>query len=373
VKAVAIFPRTREIRVIDHPEPKIESSTQVKLRILEVGVCGTDKELCSFDYGTPPEGSEYLVIGHESLGEVIEVGPDVSQFKVGDLAVVMVRRPCHHKNCVPCCAGRQDFCYTGDFTERGINKAHGFMTEFVVDEEKYMIRVPQEIRSIAVLTEPLTIAEKAVKQLWTVQERLPWEIRHSKVAHGKGYAHHAVVLGAGPVGLLGAMVLVKNEFKTCAYSREPITDLKASLIKAIGADYVSAATHSPEQLAKQVGNIDLVFEAAGASQVSFELLKVLGTNGAFIFTGIPAKKAPVPVDIDFIMRNVVLKNQDVFGSVNASHENFSDAVTDLTVFNKNWSNTVQALITKRYAIDTAELQDVLLGKVGGIKNTIKIS
>src|SRR5271169_3473488 len=111
MKAIAVFPGTREIKLIDHPEPAIESPTQVKLRILEVGVCGTDKEICQFDYGTPPPGSEYLVLGHESLGEVVEVGAQVSGFKPGDLVVTMVRRPCDHPDCMACRAGRADFCY----------------------------------------------------------------------------------------------------------------------------------------------------------------------------------------------------------------------------------------------------------------------
>src|ERR1051326_3055849 len=128
MKAIAVFPGKREIRLIDHPEPRISTPTDVKLRILEVGVCGTDKEICAFEYGTPPDGSDYLVIGHESLGEVVEVGNAVSRVKIGDLVVPMVRRPCPHETCLACHSGRQDFCYTGDFTERGIKMQNGFMT-----------------------------------------------------------------------------------------------------------------------------------------------------------------------------------------------------------------------------------------------------
>src|SRR3989442_958956 len=160
MKAIAVFPGKREIRLVDHPEPKISKPSDVKLRILEVGICGTDKEICAFEYGTPPDGSDYLVIGHESLGEVVEVGSRVSRVKIGDLVVPMVRRPCPHDTCLACRSGRQDFCYTGDFTERGIKMQHGFMTEFIVDDEHYMNVVPRELRDVAVLVEPLTIAEK---------------------------------------------------------------------------------------------------------------------------------------------------------------------------------------------------------------------
>jgi len=142
MKAVAVFPSRKELKVIDHPEPKIESPTQAKLRMLDIGVCGTDKEIARFDYGTPPAGSDYLVIGHESLGRVVEVGSQATSVKVGDLVVTMVRRPCGHPECVACAAGRQDFCFTGDFTERGIKGRHGYMTESVVDDQRFMVIVP---------------------------------------------------------------------------------------------------------------------------------------------------------------------------------------------------------------------------------------
>src|SRR6266404_2497328 len=174
MQAVAVFPADRCFDVIDHPEPSLASPTEVKLRMHEVGICGTDKEIVAFEYGTPPDGSPYLIIGHESLGEVIETGKAVTRVKPGDLAVPTVRRPCNVPTCIACRAGRQDFCYTGQFTERGIKQRHGFMTEFVIEEEQYLNPVPSALRDVAVLVEPLTIAEKAVTQLWQVQQRLPW-------------------------------------------------------------------------------------------------------------------------------------------------------------------------------------------------------
>jgi glucose 1-dehydrogenase len=220
VEAIAVTPQNRKVEVINQAEPKILTPTDVKLRMLEAGLCGTDKEICAFEYGTPPSGSEQLVIGHESLGEVVEVGPNVTRVKVGDLVVPMVRRPCPHDYCVACRADRQDFCFTGDFQERGIKERHGFMAQFVLDHEKYMNLVPREMRDVAVLVEPLTIAEKGLTQVWQVQQRLPWSC---PVTPGKAaaYRHRAVVLGAGPVGLLGAMALVNNDFDTYVYSREP--------------------------------------------------------------------------------------------------------------------------------------------------------
>ncbi|HUJ10077.1 MAG TPA: glucose 1-dehydrogenase [Verrucomicrobiae bacterium] len=369
MKAIAVFPDQREIKLIDHPPPSVNKPTEVKLRMLEVGVCGTDKEIAAFQYGTPPNGSPYLVIGHESLGEVVEVGTAVRRFRPGDLVVTMVRRPCPHPECVACRQGRQDFCYTGDFTERGIKLQHGFMTEYVVDDERFMNLVPRELREVAVLVEPLTIAEKGLTQLWQVQQRLPWAC---PVTPGKpaAFCHRAVVLGGGPVGLLGAMTLAKEGFQTFVYSQEPETSIKSQVTTSIGATYVSAQDTSLVELAKRVGNIDVVYEATGAATVSFDLMELLGANGVFVFTGVPGRKAPIELDADLIMRNLVLKNQVVYGTVNANREAFEDAIRDLQMFTKKWPEAVRKLITRRYPME--QHRELLLGRAGGIKNVISI-
>ena len=185
MKAFAVFPSQRRFALIDHPEPHITSPTEVRLRMLDAGICGTDKEIAACDYGTPPPGSPYLIIGHESLGEVIETGAAVTRFKPGDLAVPTVRRPCDDPGCIACRSGRQDFCYTGRFTERGINQRHGFMCQFLGEEERYLNLAPHSLRGVAVLVEPLTIAEKAVTQLWQVQQRLPCrrQIQHRRAGN----------------------------------------------------------------------------------------------------------------------------------------------------------------------------------------------
>lgn len=372
MKAAAVFPEKRDVKVIDYEGPKISQPNEVKIRILDVGVCGTDKEICAFAYGTPPPGSDYLVLGHESLGEVVEVGTEVSSLKPGNAVVPMVRRPCPHEYCFACRSGRQDFCFTGDFTERGIKQRHGFMTEFVVDDEQYLNVVPDDLRDIAVLVEPLTIAEKALIQVSWIQQRLPW----GPPAPGapeepvSGYLHRAVVLGAGPVGLLGAMLLVKSGFQTHVYSREQAPNPRADLVASIGAKYISSETVSVEQLATQVGNIDLVYEATGASRMSFEALKYLGANGVFVFTGVPGRRSPAEVDTDLIMRNLVLKNQVVLGTVNAGRDAFQAAIRDLGSFLQRWPNEVRALITKRYPLEG--FRELVSGEAGGIKNVVSL-
>ena len=363
MKAVAVFPAERRFAVVDHPDPKLESAHQVKLRMLDVGICGTDKEIVAFEYGTPPDGSPYLIIGHESLGEVVEVGSGVTRLKVGDLAVPTVRRPCSRPDCVACRAERQDFCYTGEFTERGIKQRHGFMSEFVVEDEHYLNPVPRSLRDVGVLVEPLTIAEKGITQLWQVQKRLPWASPDS--------GHRAVVLGGGPVGLLGAMKLVLDGFDTTVYSRTPAVTQLEQLVTSFGAKFVHAEDATPADLAAKVGNVDVVYEAVGASSLAFEMIQHLGTNGVFIFTGVPGRKGPISVDTDAIMRSSVLKNQVVFGTVNASFQSFADAIADLGTFLERWPDAVRNVITHRFPIDQAG--DPLSGKVGGIKNVISVT
>ncbi len=370
MKAVAIFPGTHAVKLIDAPEPRLASPTDVRVRVLDVGICGTDKELCTFKYGTPPVGSDHLVIGHESLGEVVEVGAGVTRVAVGELVVPMVRRPCPHDDCLACTAGRQDFCFTGDYTERGIKERHGFMTEWVVDDQRYMNVVPRALRDVGVLVEPLTIAEKALAQVQLVQQRLPWACPASGGKEGR--CHRAVVLGAGPVGLLGAMALAAAGFETFVYSRGGGDSLRARIVRDIGATFVEAETTDVAALPRTIGAIDVVYEATGASTLAFDVLTVLGTNGIFVFTGVPGRRAPIQVDTDLLMRNLVLKNQIVLGSVNASRADFEGAISDLALFKARWPQAVASLVTGRFPID-AYAGQLLAAPAEAIKNVIAVS
>lgn len=370
MKALAIFPSDRTIRIVErHPEPEMTSPKHVTVRMLEVGLCGTDKEIAAFEYGIPPMGSDYLVLGHEGLGEVADVGQNVSSIEPGDLVVPMVRRPCPDRACLACRGGRPDFCYSDDYTERGIKLQHGLITEMVVDEEDCFVRVPAELRDVAVLLEPLTIVEKTLIQLWQVQERLPWECREARES-GRAPKLRALVLGAGPVGLLGAMAIRRAGFDTVVYSRGQATDAKARVAEAIGARYVSAKDVAAKELPEAIGRVDFVFEAVGASRVAFEVLTTLSNNAVFAFTGVPGRKEPVEVDTDTIMKRFVLKNQLLFGTVNAGKNAFDAAVQDLAAFRDAWPAALDALITGRYPI--TEAPALLQGAGGGIKNVITI-
>lgn len=360
MKAVAVRPQLQQVGLVEVDEPALTGRHDVRVRILEVGVCGTDKEICRFEYGQPPAGADYLVLGHEALGIVEDAGADVTRVKRGDLVAVMVRRPCSHSACTPCRGARQDFCTTGEFTERGINQYHGFMTGIVVDHEEYLCPIPADLGDIAVLTEPLTIAEKGLDQVAAVQDRLP----------GSTQGHRAVVLGAGPVGLLGAMALRVRGFETYVYSREPHDDARAQLVAATGATYVSSSERDAAQLAEQVGNIDLVYEATGVTSVSFAVLQHLGINGIYVFTGIPGHQGPMPTDTAALMRSMVLKNQIVLGTVNAHRPAFETAIADLGRFRRAFPEAIGRLISKRWQME--EHADLLLGRTGGIKNVISL-
>src|SRR5262249_10281565 len=209
MQALAVFPSKKSVQLVDIPEPRLQDATGVLLRVREDALRGTDREISAFEHGSPPPGSDRLILGHESLAEVVEVGRSVQSLHPGDLVVAMVRRPCAHPECRPCRAGRSDFCITGDFTERGIKEADGFLTEYTLDDEEYLLKVPNPLADVAVLIEPLTVVAKAIGQARAILHRLPYEPGPQR----------GLVLGAGPVGLLGAMGLVANGYETVVYSR----------------------------------------------------------------------------------------------------------------------------------------------------------
>jgi threonine dehydrogenase-like Zn-dependent dehydrogenase len=344
------------VRLIDHPEPSISSARELKLRMLEVGVCGTDRELCAFRFGTSPPSCDHFILGHESLAEVVETGDGVTAILPGDLVVATVRKPCDDPNCAPCRSGRQDFCATSNYRERGIQALHGFMTEYVVEEDRYVYPVPVALRNVAVLVEPLTIAEKAFLEFRAIDARLPWRKERRT----------AVVLGAGPVGLLGAMLLRAAGFDTWVYSRSRMPNPKAAIVEAIGARYVSSLEVLPRDFARSAGNIDMVYEAMGAAQTALDVLQCLGANSVFVFTGVPPLDDALTMDIHRLLRHIIVRNQVIVGTVNAGPDAFEAAVRDLSVFNERWPSALAWMITARYPIEA--FREAIDG--GGIKNVI---
>ncbi len=360
MRAMAVFPERRDLRLVEVPTPTARGEHDVLVRVKEVGICGTDREICEFHYGTPAAGSESLVIGHEALGEVADIGPSVRRFHPGDLVVLMVRRPCRDRECPACGVGRQDFCVSGGFRERGIKQADGFMTEFVVEDERYLIPVPATLADVGVLVEPLTIAAKGSVELDTIFQRYPWE----------PIGLRGLVLGAGPIGLLGAMTLVARGIETVVYSLEPADGDRAQLVRSIGGKYISARDTSLAQVSSSAGVFHIVFEAVGSAKVAFSALDALAPNGVFIFSGVPGGHKPIEMDLSTIMRNLVLKNQVLFGTVNASRSTFEASVRLLEQFMGLFPDAVRGLITERVALEGAP---ALLRRPGGIKQVVSMA
>jgi threonine dehydrogenase-like Zn-dependent dehydrogenase len=235
---------------------------------------------------------------------------------------------------------------------------HGFMTEYIIEEERYLWRVPRELRDVAVLIEPLTIAEKVFFEFQAIDTRLPWRKERRR----------AVVLGAGPVGLLGAMMFRAAEFDTWVYSRSRAPNAKAAIAEAIGARYVSSLEVPPREFARGVGSIDVVYEAMGAPQTALDVLQCLGPNGVFIFTGVPAADAALSLELHRLLLHMIVRNQVIVGTVNAGADAFDAAIRDLAVFHARWRDAVRSMITARFGIE--DFRSAIEGS--GIKNVIEM-
>jgi glucose 1-dehydrogenase len=346
MKAVVVRPDKQEVEIRELDRPRIASPTDVLVRMLEVGVCGTDASICSGDHGDPPEGEDFIVPGHEGFGEVVEVGDAVQALSPGDLVVPTVRRPCPHGHCVACRTGNQDFCTTGDYLERGIEGVHGFASEYVVEDALYLCRVPPELRDVTVLAEPLSVAEKGLRQFTAIQRRLPW-LSNADTAVMLEQCR-AVVLGGGPIGLLGCMLLRLYQVPVVVYSRDRAPSPESALTEAVGGEYVSSEEEDFEALVERIGRVDLVYEGTGAAELMFEVLPHVARNGVFIATGVPGTGGEAEIEADTVMRELVRRNQTLVGTVNASHTDFERAVEHLGEMLQRWPDAVRGLITHRH-------------------------
>jgi glucose 1-dehydrogenase len=359
MRAAVVVPREKAVRLIERSAPDRPSGSDVLLRIIEVGICGTDREISSFQYGTPPEGRDELIIGHEALAEVIEAGPDVSWVRPGDLVVPTVRRPCHSPRCAACRHERQDFCMTGEFSERGIVRADGFLCDYVVESERFLVRVPRAIEDVAVLVEPLSVAAKGLHIFEAIHTRFAFDVPRMR----------ALVLGAGPVGLLAAMGLQADGIETCVFSLEDEDGPRATLVRSFGASYVSAKRTPVERISERIGSVDVIFEAVGVPQVAFGALPNLAANGVFILTGVPAARDPIPADLSRWMLDLVLKNQVIFGTVNAGYADYEDAIRRLEQFMGLFPEVVRSLIGRIPFEQTPEA----LTRGLGIKDVVRLA
>lgn len=364
MKAVAVFRSGEQgARLIDIPAPRlddVDDGRGVLVRVLRVGVDGTDKEILSGEYGAPPPGDPYLITGHESFGVVEDIGPNVAGIRRGDYVVATVRRP---GSSLYDTIGTYDMTTDADYFERGINLRHGFLAEFYVDDPQFIVTVPPELREVGVLLEPASVIEKGIAQAYEIQRRLRvWR------------PATALVLGAGTIGLLATMALRLRGLDVHTFAREPQPTRNSELVEAIGAHYHHTATRGLIETAHALPNADLIFEASGSSPLAFEALEVLGKNGVLVVSGVSGGDRRIEIPADRIALDFVLGNKVMVGTVNANREYFETAVSDLARAQATWPGWAQQLITHRVAglerFD--ELLDLLAHGRGVIKAVCEI-
>jgi threonine dehydrogenase-like Zn-dependent dehydrogenase len=347
------------VRFVERPEPKVSAPDEIKLQVLQVGICGTDREECAGGRADAPPGASDLVLGHEMLGRVVETGSSVAAVRPGDYAIFTVRRGCGH--CLPCAQNRSDMCASGDYTERGIRAADGYETELVVDKEQYLVRVPPEMAGYAVLTEPMSVAEKAIAEAAQIQvARLP-SAGPSADSDAWLRGKRALVAGLGPIGLLAAFALRLRGVEVVGLDVVDQTSVRPKLLERIGGRYVDGRQVQTDSLDDQLGQVDLIFEATGVASLEFELIDALGINGIYVVTGIPGGDRPVNVDGAALIRQLVLDNQVVVGSVNANRGHFEMAVADLAKAEATWGDAIRQVITHR--LPSGQFADVLTHRV----------
>ncbi|PYI54800.1 glucose 1-dehydrogenase [Paenibacillus flagellatus] len=331
-----------ELALTDVPEPKLGHPGEALVRVLAVGLDGTDREILQHGYGEPPEGETDLIIGHESLGVVLEAGAE-SGLAPGDLVTALVRRPCHDPTCVNCRNGRADYCESGHYTERGIKGANGFLCEAYKEDARYLVKIPPECAPYGMLVEPQSIVEKVWDEAQHIQQRLVWEPKT------------ALVLGSGPLGLLAALTCRTLGLETFVWSKSPNDSLPAQLVRRIGASYRPASDDPSDTLTSFVRStgrrIDLIIECTGYSPLAFEAIETLGPNGVLALLGVTPGSREIRIGADLLSRELVLENKCVIGSVNASRKHFETAIYRLQRMERAYPGIFESILTERVTLD----------------------
>lgn len=340
MKAIVVKPGVPGVQLADKRIPPKDSSL-VTLRPRLVGICGTDREIISAYYGEAPAGEEFLTIGHESLCTVED--PGGTSLREGQLVVPTVRRSCG--TCWSCLHGQSDMCFTGNYRERGIKGLDGYNAELVEESDDYIAPVPAGIGDFAVLTEPMTIGEKAITQSINLQKRVEWTWDCS----GGYTCKKALVLGTGPVGLLAALIARVRGFRVWAADRHGDDTKRAQLLKSAGVEHIDSQTASIEDFASAIGQFDIIVEATGDAVVGLDMIPSLGPNGIIALTGIPGGSQVYQMPAVAIMRSIVLKNLVVVGIVNANISYFRDALADMVQIEKRFPGVLGKMVTNRFA------------------------
>lgn len=328
MRALAIVPgKKNSMRLIERPRPTTRPGSLI-CRMRAVGVCGTDRELLNGDYGSAPDGEEFLIIGHESFGHVVESADPA--FAPGDPVVGIVRRP-DPVPCRSCAAGEWDMCENGLFTERGISKRHGFCSDYFQLDARFAVKVDPSLGDLAVLLEPCSIVAKA----WEQCERL--------LARAVFKPKRVLITGAGPVGLLAAMIGTQKGYEVHVLDR--MTDgAKPAAARALGAAYHP----SLEDAGTGGRGFDLTIECTGAPALVAKLMTMIAPDGILCLTGVSSGGREIGFDIGALNRGIVLENEIIFGSVNANRRHFEAAAQALRRADRDW---LSRLITRRVRLE----------------------
>lgn len=349
-----------EPTMMEAPTPA-PSAGEALVETLLVGLDGTDAEIVGGGHGAFPEGEDHLVLGHECLGRVLHA-PGTSALREGDLVVPLVRHGCGL--CPPCRADQADLCATGRYREHGIQGLHGFLRERWTDDPASLVRVPEGLGDLAVLTEPMSIVVKAHLLATSLQRRNPtfdgWR------------GQRALLAGAGSLGTLAAFLLRLEGMDVWALDRTDQDAYGPRLLRRIGVHHVNARERKIGPVAKEVGGFDLVLEATGVPQVVFDSVLTLRPNGTMGMLGVPAEKPAIPIEADDVMRQMVLGNQVLFGSVNSNRRHFETAMQALLRIEEKWPGMLKDAITHVHTPEDAP-RAILADEPNAVKRVVRWS
>ncbi len=340
MRAIGVRKGKREPEIFEMEAPKIKKKDDILLEMIGVGVCLTDKDILENSLVDSPPNDDKLILGHEALARVVEIGSEVKSVKKGDYVVMIPRHSCGI--CKPCKTGRSDFCETGNYTAAGQHKLHGYFSELYVEQEAYVVKVPAEISDVAVLTEPFSITEKAITQAEYIQRRIPsFEFNKSK----------AVVFGMGAVGMTAIAILRNRGIETYVLGRRDENDPKVKLARDFGAKYIDIRGNNVMTIKKQIGTADIVIEATGATQLVIDLIELMARNGIYIFLGIPKGAEELCFNIKRMINRIVRENLVIIGSVNSQREHFEAALKNMAEIQKKNKGIINRIITDVYTLD----------------------
>lgn len=340
MKAIVVKPGSKGVEVRDVNEKEVQNFGRVKVRIIENGICGTDRELVQgkMTSARAPQGRDWLVLGHEALGVVEE---PFGEFKVNDVVMPVNRRGCG--KCNNCLMGRADHCETGEFVEAGISDMDGFMREYYYDDPKYLVKVPKGIEDIAILAQPLSDLEKSVNEIIKVQERVYWTCND-----GTFSCRRALVIGSGPIGILVSMLLRSHSFQVTVTNRREPTEIEDQIFQEIGAEYFNSAKGYTELK----GRFDVIFNASTAPPTVIEdIIPFLNYNGVLGLFGFPPS-GEMKLNFQEIQK-LSLKGVAILGLANGQKPHFEDAMRHLSQWKITWPKTTNKLITRTVHVDEA--------------------